>query len=102
MNFSAVELLKTSELASKSFVFDDNILILVEKVVDFEFEFGDGNFLPTELVFEFNEFVLELDSEFSFIVEIVFKLLLGLLELLALIFEHKFYLSIIVIVISSI
>lgn len=91
MDFASVKFLKPSKFIAQPFVFNDHILILVEEVIDFEFEFGDGNLFSTELILELDELVLELDPEFPLIVEIVLKLLFCLFELLPFIFEHKFY-----------
>ena len=102
MNFTAVQFLHSTKLVFKSLVLDDNVLILMKQVVDFELQFWDGDLLSAKLVFELDEFVFEFDPHFSLIVKIVLVLLLGLFELFPLVFEHKFDLSKILIVISII
>lgn len=86
MNLAAIKLLKSCKFTTKAIILDNDILILVEKVVDFEFEFRNSNFFATELIFEFDKFVFELDSEFALIIEIIFKLLFCLFELFSLVF----------------
>lgn len=87
--FSAVEFFHPGKFSLESLIFDDEILVLVEKVVDFELEFGNDYFLATELVLQFDKFIFELDSNFPFVIEIVLILFPGLPELLALVFQHE-------------
>ena len=54
MNFAAIELLKTGKFTPKALILNDDILVLVKKIIDFKFEFGNGNFFAAEFVFEFD------------------------------------------------
>ena len=90
VDFATVNFFHSDKFAFESFVFDNDVLVLVEEIVNFEFELTDGNVFSTELIFEFDEFVFEFDSHFSLIVEIILILFLGLLELFSLVFEHEF------------
>ena len=101
MNLPPVHFFQSSKLIPESLVFHKYVLVLVKKIVDPELHFRKSYFLSAELVFELNEFVLELDSEFSFVVEITLKLLFGLSEFLSLVFKHVFDLSEIVVFVES-
>jgi hypothetical protein len=72
----------------------------MKKIVDFKLQFRGINILAAELIFQFNQFVLEFYSQLSLIVEIVFIFLLCFLELLSLVLEHKLEFSIIVIIVG--
>lgn len=61
----------------------------MEEVVDFELQFRKGNFFSTELIFELDEFVLELYAEFPFVVEALFETVFGFFELFTFILQHK-------------
>ena len=74
----------------------------MKQVIYFELQFRDYDFLSTELILEFDKFVLEFNSHFSFIVQIVLILLFGLFKLFSLIFKHEFILSKILIIIIEI
>lgn len=89
MNFSTVEFLHAGQFVLKPVIFDCEVLILMKEVVDFELKFREGDIFSTELIFEFDEFVLEFDSELALVVEVVFELILVFLELLAFIFQHE-------------
>ncbi len=89
MYFSTVDFFHAHELIFESLIFDDDILILVKKIVDFEFELTDGNIFTTEFILEFDEFIFEFDSHLTLIIQIVFILFLGLLELFSFILKHE-------------
>ena len=89
VDFATVDFFHSHEFAFESFVLNNDILILVEEVVDFEFELTDGYIFSAELIFEFDEFVFEFDSHFALIVKIILILFLGLFELFSLVFEHE-------------
>ncbi len=74
----------------------------MKQVIDFKLQFRDGNFFSTELIFEFDKFVLEFDSHFSFIVQIVLILLFGLFKLFSFIFKHELNLTEILVIIIEI
>ena len=69
----------------------------MEQVVNFELVLRKGDIFPAELVLEFDQFVLKLYPKFAFVVKIVFQFVLGVLELLPLILEHKLNFSHVVI-----
>ncbi len=89
MNFPTVEILEPRQLIPEPLIIDDHVLVLVKQVIDFKLELGNQNLFSTELILKFDEFVFELDPQLSFVIEVVFELFLGLLEFLALIFEHE-------------
>lgn len=61
----------------------------MEKIVDFEFQLRKGDIFATELVLKFDQFILEFDSEFAFVVKIVFQLVFILFELFPFVLEHE-------------
>ena len=69
----------------------------MKQVIDLELKFRSFDILLAELIFELDQLILKLDSQFPFIIEVVFKLFLGLLELLSLVFEHELEFSSIII-----
>ncbi len=89
VDFATVDFFHSHEFAFESFVLNNDILILVEEVVDFEFELTDGYIFSAELIFEFDKFVFEFNSHFALIVKIILILFLGLFELFSLVFEHE-------------
>ena len=89
VNFPTVEILEPRQLIPEPLIIDDHVLVLVKQVIDFKLELGNQNLFSIELILKFDEFVFELDPQLSFVIEVVFELFLGLLELLALIFEHE-------------
>lgn len=89
MYFSTVDFFHAHELIFESLILDDDILILVKKIVDFEFELTDGNIFTTELILEFDEFIFEFDSHLTLIIQIVFIFFFGLLELFSFILKHE-------------
>lgn len=90
MYLPSVEILQPRQLIPKSLVLHYHILVLVEQVIDFKLKLGDGDILSTELLLQLDELVLKLDPELALVVQIVLELVLGLLELLPLIFQHIF------------
>ncbi len=89
MYFSTVDFFHAHELIFESLIFDDDILILVKKIVDLELKLTDGNIFTTELILEFDEFIFEFDSHLTLIIKIIFILFFGLLELFSLILKHE-------------
>jgi hypothetical protein len=87
--FSTVDFFHAHELIFESLIFDDDILILVKKIVDLELKLTDGDIFPTELILEFDEFIFEFDSHLTLIIKIIFILFFGLLELFSLILKHE-------------
>lgn len=65
----------------------------MEEVVDLELRLREGDFFAAELVLQLDQFVLELDASLALVVQIGLEAILGLPELLALVFEHEFYLA---------
>lgn len=102
MNFSSIEFFHSGQLIFKPLIFDNDILILVKQIIDLELKLWDLYLFSAELIFELNEFVLEFDSHFSFIVQIVLILLFGLFKLFSLIFKHELNLTEILILIIEI
>lgn len=60
----------------------------MEEVVDFELYLRKGDFFTTELILQFYQFVLKLNSFLSLVVQVIFEPILGLSKLLPLVFEH--------------
>ena len=87
--FSTVDFFHAHELIFESLIFDDDILILVKKIVDLKLKLTDGNIFTTELILEFDEFIFEFDSHFTLIVKIILILFLGLFEFFSFVFKHK-------------
>jgi hypothetical protein len=83
-------------------VFRAEVLILVQQIVDFELQLGNMYFLPAELILDFDQSVFKLNPHLSLRIEVVLVFLLGLLEFLPLIFEHKLELSHIVVFIGQV
>lgn len=102
MYFSSIKLFHSHKLGFESLVLYDDILILMKQVIYLELQFRDSDFLSAKLIFEFDKFVLEFDSHFSFIVQIVLILLFGLFKLFSLIFKHELNLTEILIIIIEI
>lgn len=88
MDFTPVDFLHANELSLEPLVLYDYILVLVQKVVYLKLQFGDEYFFATEFVFQFYQFVLELNPHFALVVQIILVLLLRLLEFLPLILKH--------------
>jgi hypothetical protein len=65
----------------------------MQEIVYLELKLRDKDFLPAEFILELDEFILKLNSHFSFVIQIIFVLFLGLLKLFPLIFEHKLNLA---------
>lgn len=93
MNATTVQFFQSGQLVLESIVSDGQVLILMEQVVDLEFSFGEGDFLSTEFVLEFDQLVFELYPSFSLVVEVCLQLVFGLSELMPLVFEHELDLS---------
>lgn len=83
MNSPSVELLKPSQLVLQPVIVHGQVLVLVKQIIHFELSLGERDFLPTEFVLEFDEFVLKLDPAFAFVVQVDLHLFLGLSELMA-------------------
>lgn len=73
----------------QSIIFNWNVLILMEKIVNFELQLGDWDIFSAVVIFQSNEFILEFNPHFPFVVQIVFQFILIFLEFLSLILEHK-------------
>lgn len=65
------------------------VLVLVEEVVDLELGLGQRHLSSTELILELDQFVLKLDPAFALVIKVGLEAVLGLPELLALVFEHE-------------
>ena len=102
MYFSSIKFFHSHKLGFESLILYDDILILMKQVIYLELQFRDSNFFSAKLIFEFDKFVLEFDSHFSFIVQIVLILLFGLFKLFSLIFKHELNLTEILILIIEI
>lgn len=89
MNLTAIEILQSGQLVLESFIFDNDILILMKNVVHFELKLRDDNFFAAELILKFDKFVFEFDPKFPLIVKIIFKLFFSLFEFFPLVFEHE-------------
>jgi hypothetical protein len=81
VDLSTVKFFEAGQLVLETIVFDGNVLILMEEVVDFELEFGKGDIFAAELVLDLDQFVFELDAQLALIIQIVLQLVLSLLEL---------------------
>lgn len=102
MNFSTIKFFHSHEFSFKSLILNNYVLILMQQVIDFELQFRDSDLFSAELIFKFDKFVLEFNSHFSLIVQIVLILLFGLFELFSFIFKHKLNLTKILIIIIKI
>ena len=91
VDLSAVKFLEAGQFVLESVVLDGDVLILMEQVVNFELVLRKGDIFPAELILKFDQFVLELYPKFAFVVKIVFQFVLGVLELLPLVLEHKLH-----------
>lgn len=89
MDFTSIEFLHSGKLIFKSFIFYDDILVLMKQVIDLKLQFRDLYLFSAEFIFELNELVLEFYSHFSLIIQIVFVLFFCLFELFSFIFKHK-------------
>jgi len=49
----------------QSIIFDNNILILMEEIINFKFQLGCGDISSAELILYFYQFILKLDSHFA-------------------------------------
>jgi hypothetical protein len=65
----------------------------MKQVIDFKLQFRDVDLLSAELIFEFDKFILEFNSHFSLIIQVILILLFGLFEFFSLIFKHKLNLT---------
>lgn len=52
----------------------------MKKIIDFELCLRNGDLFTTELIFEFDQFILELDSTFTLIIQISLEFLFWLSE----------------------
>ena len=89
MDLASIKFFETSQLVLETVIFNGNVLILVEKVVDFEFQLRKRDIFSTELVLKFDQFILKFDSQFAFVVKIMFQLVFILFELFPFILEHE-------------
>lgn len=65
----------------------------MKQVIDFKLQFRDVDLFSAELIFEFDKFILEFDSHFSLIIQVILILLFGLFEFFSLIFKHELNLT---------
>jgi len=68
VNFSAIKFLQSKKFSLEPLILNNHILILMQKIVNFELKFRNSDFLSAKLVLEFDEFVLKLNSHFPFVV----------------------------------
>ena len=65
----------------------------MEHVIDLELSLGERDFSSTEFILEFDQLVLKLDPPLALVVEVGLEAILGLSELLPLVFQHELNLS---------
>lgn len=70
----------------------------MQQVIDLKLEFRDDDFLPAELILQLDQLVFKLDPQLPLVVQVVFELLLRLLKLPPLVFQHELDLPKVVIV----
>lgn len=101
MDLPSIEILQATKLIPEPLIFDNDILVLVEEVIDFKFEFRNSHILLAELFLQFNKLVLKLNPEFTFVVQVILELFLRLFEFLPLVFKHVFDFSEIMVLVEA-
>ena len=56
----------------QSLIFNGDILILMQQIINLEFQLRKPNIFATKLIFQFDQFILKFNPKFPLIIKIMF------------------------------
>jgi hypothetical protein len=93
LNPPAIKFLNAGKFVFEPIVFEGQILVLMQEIIDLEVTLGKQHLLATVIVLQLDQLVLEFDPLLPLTVQIHLKTVLRLPELLPLTLQHELHLT---------